>query len=163
MSSPDNWLVHEHSLYEDLLSRCQEAVEIEDWGDADLVFRELVAHLKRHMALEEEVLYSAYEAATEAPQGPTRALREEHDQIVRLVRDMVRVIKTRDSDYVLKRGRYLSAHGESHSGCPARGNLTATGQLRYEQVRQEVGYLNREKTGRGEPSSRSGFSCRPDQ
>jgi hemerythrin-like domain-containing protein len=102
MSSSDNWLVHEHSLYEDLLSRCQGAVEIEDWGDADLAFRELLTHLKRHMALEEEVLYPAYEAAVEAPQGPTKALREEHDQIVRLVRDMVRVIKTRDSDHVLE-------------------------------------------------------------
>ena len=75
---------------------------MEDWAGADLVFRELVAHLKRHMALEEEVLYPAYETTTEAPQGPTRALREEHDQIVRLVRDMVRVIKTRDSDHVLE-------------------------------------------------------------
>ena len=102
MSSSDNWLVHEHSLYEGLLSRCQDAVEIENWAGADIVFRELVTHLKRHMALEEEVLYSAYEAAVEAPQGPTKALREEHDQIVRLVRDMVRVIKTRDSDYVLE-------------------------------------------------------------
>ena len=102
MSGSDNWLVHEHSLYEDLLSRCLDAVEIEDWGSADLVFGELVTHLKRHMALEEEVLYATYEAAVEAPQGPTKALREEHDLIVRLVRDMVRVIKTRDSDYVLE-------------------------------------------------------------
>jgi len=102
MSSSDNWLAHEHSLYEDFLSRCQEAVEIEDWGDADLVFRDLVTHLKRHMALEEEVLYAAYEAAAEAPQGPTKALREEHDQLVRLVQDMLRVIKTRDSDHVLE-------------------------------------------------------------
>ena len=102
MSGSDNWLVHEHSLYEDLLTRCQDAAEIEDWSSADLVFRELVTHLKRHMALEEEVLYPAYETAVEAPQGPTTALREEHDQIVRLVQDMLRVIKTRDSDYVLE-------------------------------------------------------------
>ena len=87
MSSSDNWLVHEHSLYEDLLSRCQDAVEIEDWSGANFVFRELVTHLKWHMALEEEVLYAAYETAGEAPQGPTTALR---------------VIKTRDSDHVLE-------------------------------------------------------------
>ena len=102
MSSSDSWLIHEHSLYENLLSRCQDAMEIEDWRGADLVFGELVTHLKRHMALEEEVLYAAYEATVEAPQGPTKALREEHDQIVRLVRDMVRVIKTRNSDHVLE-------------------------------------------------------------
>lgn len=102
MSSTDNWLIHEHSLYENLLSQCTEAVEIEDWKTVNLLFKKMVTHLKRHMALEEEVLYPAYEAATHAPQGPTGALREEHDQIVRLIMDMARVIKTRDSDYVLE-------------------------------------------------------------
>ncbi len=102
MSGTDNWLVHEHSLYENLLSECTEAVEIEDWRTANLLFKRIVTHLKRHMALEEEVLYSAYEAVTHAPQGPTGALREEHDHIVRLIMDMARVIKTKDSDYVLE-------------------------------------------------------------
>ena len=102
MSSTENWLIHEHSLYEDLLSQCTEAVEIEDWKTADLLFKRMVTHLKQHMALEEEVLYPAYEAASHAPQGPTGALREEHDHIVRLIMDMARVIKTRNSDYVLE-------------------------------------------------------------
>ncbi len=101
MGSTENWLIHEHSLYENLLSQCAEAIEIEDWKTADALFRRMVSHLKRHMALEEEVLYPAYEAARHAPQGPTGALREEHDHIVRLVTDMARVIKTRDSDHVL--------------------------------------------------------------
>jgi hemerythrin-like domain-containing protein len=102
MNNTDNWLVHEHSLYENLLSRIQDAVEFDDWGSADLTFRELVAHLKQHMAVEEEVLYPAYEAEAHAPQGPTQALREEHDRIVLLVRDMLPVIKTRDSEHVLE-------------------------------------------------------------
>jgi len=88
-------------MYENLLSLCQEAVEIEDWDSASRVFAELVTHLKRHMLLEEEVLYPAYEAAPHAPQGPTAALREEHSAIVRQVRDMERIIKTRDSEHVL--------------------------------------------------------------
>jgi len=102
MRSTDNWLVHEHSLYENLLCGCQDAAEIEDWKEVDSLFDNMVAHLKRHMALEEEVLYPAYEAAADAPQGPTGALREEHDHIVRLILDMARVIKTRDSDHVLE-------------------------------------------------------------
>jgi len=82
MSSTNNWLIHEHSLYENLLSQCTEAVEIEDWKTANLLFKKLVTHLKRHMGLEEEVLYPAYEVAAHAPQDPTSALREEHDHIV---------------------------------------------------------------------------------
>jgi iron-sulfur cluster repair protein YtfE (RIC family) len=102
MNSNDNWLVHEHSLYENLLSRLQHAAEIEDWKEADLAFNSLVTHLKQHMALEEEVLYPAYESTPHAPQGPTVALREEHSTIVRLIQDMARVIKTRDSEHVLE-------------------------------------------------------------
>ena len=102
MNPTDNWLVHEHSLYEELLTRCREAVETEDWGSVDRVIGELVTHLKRHMALEEEVLFPAYEANPEAPQGPTTALREEHAGIIRLIRDTVQVIGTRDSDHVLE-------------------------------------------------------------
>ena len=102
MSGTDNWLEHEHSLYENLLSQCQDAVESEDWGTVDLLFKEMVTSLKRHMALEEEVLYPAYESTSHAPQGPTQALRAEHDQIVRLIRDMARVIKSRGSEHVLE-------------------------------------------------------------
>ncbi len=100
MNSTDNWLVHEHALYEDLLARSQGAADTEDWETVDRVISELVTHLKRHMALEEEVLYPAFEATPHAPQGPTRALRDEHGNIVRLIRDTARVIRTRDSDHV---------------------------------------------------------------
>jgi iron-sulfur cluster repair protein YtfE (RIC family) len=102
MSGTDNWLEHEHSQYEDLLCQCQDAVESEQWGTVDRLFEQLVSSLKRHMALEEEVLYPAYETTAHAPQGPTRALREEHDQLVRLVSDMARVIKSRGSEHVLE-------------------------------------------------------------
>jgi hemerythrin-like domain-containing protein len=100
MNQPDNWLVHEHSLYEDLLSRCRDAADAEDWATVDSVVHELVTHLKRHMALEEEVLFPAYEATLHAPQGPTMALRDEHSSIVRLIVDTAHVIRSRDSDHV---------------------------------------------------------------
>jgi len=101
MRKEDNWLVHDHSLYEGLLYQCESAIETEEWATANGAFEELVMHLKLHMALEEEVLYPAYEATPHAPQGPTLALRDEHKQIVRLIKDMQQVIKTRDSDHVL--------------------------------------------------------------
>ncbi|MGB5539200.1 MAG: hemerythrin domain-containing protein [Gammaproteobacteria bacterium] len=102
MNRTDNWLVHEHSLYENLLSECRDAVETEDWGMVDRIIHELVTHLKRHMAMEEEVLYPAYESAPQAPQGPTMALRDEHTSIIRLIQDTARVIRSRDSDHVLE-------------------------------------------------------------
>jgi len=102
MNSTDNWLVHEHSLYEDLLSECHDAVENEDWESVNLIFNQLVMHLKRHIALEEEVLYPAYESAPHAPQGPTTALRQEHSTIIRMIQDMVPVMKSRNSEHLLE-------------------------------------------------------------
>jgi hemerythrin-like domain-containing protein len=107
MNSTDNWLVHEHSLYEDLLSECKDAAEIEDWANVQLIFDQLVTHLKRHVALEEGVLYPAYETAPHAPQGPTTALREEHSTIISLLRDLAAIINTRDSEHMLESLAYL--------------------------------------------------------
>ena len=59
-------------------------------------------HLKRHIALEEEVLYPAYESALHAPQGPTTALRKEHSTIIRLLQDIAPVIRIRDSEHLLE-------------------------------------------------------------
>jgi hemerythrin-like domain-containing protein len=114
MNSADNWLVHEHTLYEDLLSRCLDAVQIEDWGTVDLGFHELVTHLKRHMALEEEVLYPAYESMPNVPQGPTMALREEHSNLVRLIQDLAQIIKNRSLEHVLECLVYLEKQMIKH-------------------------------------------------
>ena len=102
MNSTDNWLVHEHSLYEDLLTECLDAVENEDWEGVSLIFSQLVMHLKRHIALAEEVLSPAYESAPDAPLGPRGALREEHSTIIRLLQDMAPVIRTRGSEHLLE-------------------------------------------------------------
>ncbi|MCF7980346.1 MAG: hemerythrin domain-containing protein [Pseudomonadales bacterium] len=99
MQSTDNWLVHDHSMYEELLSQCQDAVDMEDWGTAEAAFEELIWHMKGHMAMEEEVLYPAYDARIPIPNGPTNALKDEHDNIVRQVTDMTHVLKSRDSEH----------------------------------------------------------------
>lgn len=101
MNSSDSWLVHDHSLYEDLLTECQGAVESEDWRSADEIFNKLIKHLKHHMALEEEVLYPAYDATVSHSPAPTEALQDEHDRLVAMVCDIARVIRNRDSEHML--------------------------------------------------------------
>jgi len=110
----DNWLEHEHSLYEDLVSVCLESAQAEDWETVDLALRDCVTHLKRHMALEEEVLFPAYEASAGAPQGPTMALRREHDDIARLIQDTVRVLGSQDREAVLDSLQLLESRMIKH-------------------------------------------------
>ncbi len=102
MSDDANWLHHDHVDYEALLLDCQTAAEQEDWRAVKRLFQELIARVRVHMAMEEEILYPAYEEAMDTPQGPTQALREEHDEIYRLLRDLSRVLVANDSDIFLE-------------------------------------------------------------
>jgi hemerythrin-like domain-containing protein len=102
MSDNADWLHHDHVDHEAILFDCQAAAEQEEWRAVKQIFEELVSRVRVHMAMEEEILNPAYEAAMDAPQGPTQALREEHDEIYRLLRDLPRVLESNDSDIFLE-------------------------------------------------------------
>ena len=102
MNSSDNWLLHDHSRQEELLAKCQEAVDIEDWGKANSTFRELLAELNWHIFQEEQLVYPAYEAEVKAPGEPTLALRSEHRKIIAFMNDTRLVFESQDSEHVLE-------------------------------------------------------------
>jgi iron-sulfur cluster repair protein YtfE (RIC family) len=114
MNDSVDWLNHDHRKYEALLLRCQIAAENEDWEDVEKGFEELAKDLKTHIVMEENILYPAYEFETNTPSGPTAALRREHDEIVRLLRDLSRVIPTRNSEQLLESFAPLERAMELH-------------------------------------------------
>jgi iron-sulfur cluster repair protein YtfE (RIC family) len=101
MNTDNYWLLHDHTRHEDLLEKCQDAIEIEDWDQAYTLFRELMAELRWHMTQEEEVVFPAYEAAANVPGEPTAALRDEHRRILEYMTDTRQVFASRDSGHVL--------------------------------------------------------------
>lgn len=100
MSDASYWLVHDHKDYEKALYECQLAVEQEDLREAKRRFDALRSELERHVEMEEKVLYPAYEAVAGAPHGPTEALREQHRELLRLLRDCSEVFATRDPEHI---------------------------------------------------------------
>lgn len=114
MNEAYDWLFHEHSATEELLRECVEDAEMYSWDDCESNFNILVENLKIHIAMEEEVLFPAYERLPDLPQEPVEALRKEHDEIVRLLRDIQIVLKTRDADHIVKSVQPLEAVLTSH-------------------------------------------------
>jgi hemerythrin-like domain-containing protein len=102
MNEAYDWLFHEHSGTEELLRECIEDAEMSSWENCQSNFDILVENLKTHIAMEEEVLFPAYERVKDLPQEPIRALRTEHNEIVRLLHDILIVLKTRDADHVVE-------------------------------------------------------------
>lgn len=102
MNETSNWLVHDHRKYDALLSECEMAAEMADWKGAIDLFNKFVAELKLHMQMEDEVLYPFFEKEVSGASEKIEVLAEEHDEIVRLLRDLVSVIKAKNIEHFLE-------------------------------------------------------------
>lgn len=102
MDKTNNWLVHDHHKYDEMLTECEMAAEMADWKDAVRLFNEFTSELKIHMQLEDEVLYPIFEQKKTNPESEITELHEEHDNLVRLLRDLVSVIKSKNIDHFLE-------------------------------------------------------------
>lgn len=101
MQKEYDWIFHEHSSFEELLEEIIEQADIQLWRECEDNFELLVGRVKRHMGMEEEVLYPAYEQIPDLPLDPVNVLREDHDNIVRLFSDINKILKMRDSEQLL--------------------------------------------------------------
>ncbi len=102
MNEQSNWLVHDHNKYDAILTECEMAAEMADWKDAIRLFNDFISKLKLHMQLEDEVLYPLFEKNEDDPNDEIPLLHEEHDNIVRLLRDLVCIIKTKNIDHFIE-------------------------------------------------------------
>ncbi len=137
MGEDENWLHHDHVAFEVLLEDCRDAAEAEDWRDVKRLFNELVSNLKLHMRIEEEALYPAYEQAMGTTEGPTRSLRTDHNEIVRLLHDLHFVLGTNDSAHFVDSLAPLEAVMERHHEKEEEIFLPMASQLLREQ-REEI-------------------------
>lgn len=101
VTESSNWLVHDHRKYDAALDACELEAGAGEWKGAIKLFNEFMDDLKLHMRLEEEVLYPFFVQEVGDPKGAITVLSEEHDDLARLLSDLVYVIKTRDFDHFL--------------------------------------------------------------
>jgi len=92
-------LVHDHRRYDEALEECMLAAEVDDWKDAVALFKRFVEEIKVHMRIEDEILYPLIEQESGDPGGELALLGEEHDDLVRLISDLIYVIKTKNFDH----------------------------------------------------------------
>lgn len=95
----NNWLVHDHQRYDNLLEDCVEAAEVLDWKAATALFNEFVAELKQHMLMEDEVLYPMLRAESGDPCGDIDLLTYEHEDILQLLGDLTTVVRRKDFEH----------------------------------------------------------------
>lgn len=88
MSTILDFLGTDHRACDELFASAEEAVAKKNWDAARTWFERFQAAMAHHLAMEEEVLFPAFEACTGMSGGPTQVMRMEHEQMRSLIADM---------------------------------------------------------------------------
>jgi hemerythrin-like domain-containing protein len=81
-------LTGEHRHCDDLFASAENAANAGDWTECARAFAAFRAAIERHLRVEEEVVFPAFESQTGMTMGPTRVMRMEHEQMRGLLRDL---------------------------------------------------------------------------
>jgi iron-sulfur cluster repair protein YtfE (RIC family) len=84
--TPSAYLARDHDRLDGLLAQARLKVEVNE--PAATTFAEFRAGLERHMRLEEELLFPAFERHMKMTGGPTAVMRHEHEVVRRYLDDM---------------------------------------------------------------------------
>jgi hemerythrin-like domain-containing protein len=98
MSTISQYLESDHHHCDAQLADAESFVGKRAWEAADAAFAEFDASLRRHLEMEEKVLFPAFEQTPGTPSGPTAMMRSEHRQIREIAQNMADALLARDAD-----------------------------------------------------------------
>lgn len=88
MNTFSSYMGDDHHHCDELFAAAESAVEKGDWAGAAEAHERFLGGMQRHFAMEEEVLFPAFEEATGSNMGPTSVMRHEHEQMRQLFDEM---------------------------------------------------------------------------
>jgi uncharacterized protein (DUF2249 family) len=94
-------LTDDHRRCDQFFNECQEAIARRDWPQASERYAQFRRALDHHFAMEEQVLFPAFEQATGHSSGPTAVMRYEHTQMRNVAEEVAAAIAAQDADAAL--------------------------------------------------------------
>ena len=115
MSTIVDFLGSDHRTCDDLFASAEGAVAQNNWDSARSLFARFQAAMAHHLAMEEEVLFPAFEARTGMSMGPTEVMRTEHAQMRGLLQEMALAVANADHDRYLGLSETLNMLMQQHN------------------------------------------------
>ncbi len=109
------FMAHDHRECDLLFSKAENAAADGDWEAASQAFNEFHHAMERHLGIEEQVLFPAFEEETGILTGPTEMMRMEHDQMRALFVEMKDAVEQKDSDEYLGTSETLLILMQQHN------------------------------------------------
>ena len=98
VTSISDFLASDHQRCDNLFAAAEAAAAHGEWDNATTGFSYFQDALLHHFALEEAIMFPAFEARTGMTQGPTAMMRSEHRQMTDLLNQMADAVASKDSD-----------------------------------------------------------------
>lgn len=115
MASIGEFLGTDHRACDEWFAAAETAVAQQRWDGARGDFEAFRAAMARHFAMEEDVLFPAFEARTGMSTGPTQVMRMEHAQMRGLIEDMAQALGRVDQDGFLGLSETLNMLMQQHN------------------------------------------------
>lgn len=101
MSSITTHMTGDHRHCDAFFSDTESAVNKNDWQAASNHWGQFHNSIEQHFAIEEEILFPAFEQATGSSGGPTSVMRIEHQQMRQLFEQISAALTAKDSEETL--------------------------------------------------------------
>src|SRR5574340_379709 len=115
MSTNQEFLGSDHRSCDDLFASAEAAAAQKNWDSARSLFDRFLAAMAHHLAMEEQVLFPAFEARMGNSMGPTQVMRMEHEQMRALFQDMARAAADADRNGYLGLSETLNMLMQQHN------------------------------------------------
>lgn len=111
-----DYMSGEHKACDEAFARAEESVAKGDWAAAEAGFKTYKRAMDRHLAMEEEVLFGAFEEETGmSGAGPTEVMRQEHVQMRGLIDEMKTAVNAKDANEYLGLAETLLVLMQQHN------------------------------------------------
>ncbi|MBU1223777.1 MAG: hemerythrin domain-containing protein [Gammaproteobacteria bacterium] len=109
------FLGSDHHACDNVFASAEEAVARKEWDSARSLFDRFQAAMARHLAMEEDVLFPAFESRTGMSGGPTEVMRIEHAQLRDLLQAMADAVAAGNRDSYLGLSETLNMLMQQHN------------------------------------------------
>ncbi len=109
------FLGSDHRVCDDLFASAEAAVAQKNWDSARELFGRFQAATTHHFAMEETVLFPAFETRTGMSAGPTQVMRMEHAQMRDLLQGMQQAVTAADQNQFLGLSETLNMLMQQHN------------------------------------------------
>ena len=115
MSTILEFLGGDHRTCDDLFASAEVAVAQKNWDSARGLFERFQTAMAHHLAMDEKVLFPAFESRTHNSTGPTQVMRMEHEQMRELMQEMARAVTESSQDRYLGLSETLNMLMQQHT------------------------------------------------